>query len=54
MAESPPPTTAISFPEKKKPSQVAHEETPCPINAFSPGNPNQRADAPLAMIRVRA
>ena len=29
--------TAISFPEKKKPSQVAHDETPCPINAFSPG-----------------
>ena len=27
-AESPPPTTAISWPRKKKPSQVAHVETP--------------------------
>ena len=54
MAESPPPTTAISFPEKKKPSQVAQEETPWPISACSLGNPSQRAEAPLAMIRVRA
>ena len=45
--------TAISLPEKKNPSQVAQEETPCPINAFSLGNPSQRAEAPLAMISVR-
>jgi len=47
MAESPPPITAISLPEKKKPSQVAQEETPWPINACSLGRPSQRADAPL-------
>ena len=30
IAESPPPTTAIVFSRKKKPSQVAHHETPWP------------------------
>src|SRR5215471_2196152 len=54
IAESPPPTTTISFPEKKNPSQVAHEETPCPINCCSCGKPSHRADAPLAMISVCA
>src|SRR5580698_1365344 len=53
IAESPPPITAISLPEKKKPSQVAHELTPCPISACSLGRPSQRAEAPLAMISVR-
>ena len=53
IAESPPPTTAISLPEKKKPSHVAHELTPCPISACSDGRPSQRAEAPLAMISVR-
>ncbi len=53
MAESPPPITAISLPEKKKPSQVAQDETPCPMSACSLGRPNQRAEAPLAMINVR-
>ena len=52
MAESPPPTTTISLPEKKKPSQVAQEETPCPISFCSLGRPSQRAEAPLAMISV--
>jgi hypothetical protein len=52
MAESPPPTTAISLPEKKKPSQVAQEETPCPISCCSCGRPSQRAEAPLAMIKA--
>ncbi len=52
IAESPPPTTTISFPEKKKPSQVAHEETPWPISCCSCGRPSQRAEAPLAMIKV--
>ena len=28
MAESPPPTTAMSWSRKKKPSQVAHHDTP--------------------------
>ena len=50
MAESPPPMTVISLPEKKKPSQVAHDETPWPISAFSLGRPSHRAEAPLAMI----
>ena len=54
MAESPPPITAISLPEKKKPSHVAQEETPWPISACSFGSPSQRADAPLAMMSVRA
>ena len=53
MAESPPPMTVISLPEKKNPSQVAQEETPCPISACSFGSPSQRAEAPLAMITVR-
>jgi len=33
MAESPPPMTAISLPEAKKPSQVAQELTPKPMSA---------------------
>jgi hypothetical protein len=37
IAESPPPMTAISLPEAKKPSQVAQEETPWPMRACSPG-----------------
>ena len=53
MAESPPPMTAISLPEKKNPSQVAHEETPWPIKAFSLGRSSQRAEAPLAMMSAR-
>ena len=35
-AESPPPTTAMSWSRKKKPSQVAHHETPWPDSSFSP------------------
>jgi len=35
----------IGLPEKKNPSHVAQEETPCPIRACSFGSPNQRADA---------
>jgi hypothetical protein len=38
MAESPPPMTAISLPEAKKPSQVAQEETPWPMRACSEGD----------------
>jgi hypothetical protein len=43
MAESPPPMTAISLPEAKKPSQVAQELTPWPMRACSLGRPSQRA-----------
>ena len=52
-AESPPPTTAISFPRKKNPSHVAQLDTPCPISACSLGNPSHRALAPEAIISVR-
>ena len=34
MAESPPPTTAMCLSLKKKPSQVAHQETPWPGQAL--------------------
>jgi len=54
MAVSPPPTTASSFPRKKKPSQVAQAETPAPIRARSEGRPRYLADAPVAMMSVRA
>jgi len=54
MAESPPPITVIGLPEKKNPSKVAQEETPWPISACSLGSPSQRAEAPLAMMSVRA
>ena len=53
MAESPPPMTAISLPEAKKPSQVAQELTPWPMRACSEGRLSQRAEAPEAMMRVR-
>ena len=52
MAESPPPMTAISLPEKKKPSQVAQELTPWPMRACSLGRFSQRALAPEAMMMV--
>ena len=45
--------TAISVPEKKKPSHVAQLETPWPMSACSLGRPSQRALAPEAMISVR-
>jgi len=53
MALSPPPMTAISFPEAKNPSHVAQELTPWPMSACSDGRLSQRALAPDAMIRVR-
>ncbi len=53
MAESPPPTTAISLPLKKNPSQVAQDDTPWPISACSFGSPSQRALAPLATMSER-
>jgi hypothetical protein len=42
IAESPPPTTAMSCWRKKNPSQVAHQDTPCPASRFSPGTPSSR------------
>ena len=39
IAESPPPTTAMSWSRKKKPSQVAQALTPRPSSACSPGTP---------------
>ena len=42
IAVSPPPTTAMSWSRKKKPSQVAHQETPCPDSRFSLGRPSSR------------
>jgi hypothetical protein len=40
-AESPPPMTAMSWSRKKNPSQVAHQDTPCPDNSSSPGMPRR-------------
>ena len=42
IAVSPPPTTAMSWSRKKKPSQVAHQETPRPDSRFSLGRPSSR------------
>ncbi len=42
IAVSPPPTTAMSWSRKKKPSQVAHQETPCPDRRFSWCRPSSR------------
>src|SRR3984957_411112 len=53
-AESPPPTTAMSCSRKKKPSQVAHHETPCPDSSFSPGTESSLYLAPVAMITALA
>ena len=50
MAESPPPTTAISCPRKKNPSHVAHVETPCPIRSDSRGRSSISDWAPVATI----
>ena len=41
-AEAPPPTTAMSWSRKKNPSQVAHQDTPCPDRRFSSGSPSSR------------
>ena len=54
IAESPPPTTAISCPRKKYPSQVAQVDTPWPISVRSDGRPSSFADAPVAMMTAPA
>ena len=42
IAESPPPTTAMCWSRKKKPSQVAHQLTPWPESRSSSGSPSLR------------
>ena len=54
MAESPPPMTAMSSSRKKKPSQVAHQETPWPESRFSPSASSSRYRDPVATITLRA
>jgi hypothetical protein len=54
IAESPPPTTAMSWSRKKKPSHVAHADTPRPSNVCSPGTFRYRAAAPMASTTERA
>jgi len=41
-------------PLKNGPSQVAHAETPKPMNACSLGRPSSLAEAPVATISARA
>ena len=53
-AESPPPTTAMSWPRKKNPSQVAQVEKPWPIRRSSAGSPSIRDCAPVETITLRA
>ncbi len=53
-AESPPPTTRMSFSLKKKPSQVAHQLTPRPDKRSSLGTPIFRYALPVARMTVRA
>ncbi len=50
IAESPPPTTAISWPLKKKPSQVAHVDRPCPMSRCSASRPSITDWAPVETI----
>ena len=52
MAESPPPTTMMSWSLKKKPSHVAQVETPRPMSLDSLGRPRSLAEAPVAMMTV--
>ncbi|CPU62860.1 Uncharacterised protein [Mycobacteroides abscessus] len=42
IAESPPPTTAMCWSRKKKPSHVAHQDTPRPDRRFSSSRPSSR------------
>ena len=52
-AESPPPTTAMLWPRKKKPSHVAHVESPCPSSFDSASSPSINDCAPVdTMIGV--
>ena len=53
-AALPPPTTATSLSLKKKPSHVAHAETPNPLNSCSDFIFNHLACAPLDIIMLSA
>ena len=54
MAESPPPTTAISLPRKKNPSQVAQVDTPWPRRRASLGSSSISERAPVLTMTARA
>jgi hypothetical protein len=53
MAESPPPTTAMSWPRKKKPSQVAQVESPWLRSLFA-RHVHHQERAPVARITASA
>ena len=53
-AESPPPTTAMVSPLKKKPSQVAHVDTPWPMQADLVVEAQHLGLAPVDTITDRA
>src|SRR5664280_1603688 len=53
IAESPPPTTTMSWSRKKKPSQVAQEDTPWPSSRVSLASPKARHFEPVAKTTVR-
>ena len=53
-AESPPPTTAMSWSRKKKPSQVAHVDRPWPISRASAARPSISDCAPVATMTASA
>ena len=52
-AESPPPTTAISWSRKKKPSQVAQVDTPWPMSRPRSSRPSISDWAPVDTITER-
>ncbi len=54
IAVSPPPITAMSWSLKKKPSQVAHQETPRPDRASSFGRPSLRCWEPVVTMTALA
>ncbi len=54
IAVSPPPITAMSWSLKKKPSHVAHQETPRPERASSFGRPSLRCCEPVATMTAFA
>ena len=54
IAESPPPTTTMSWSRKKKPSQVAQAETPRPSSRASFSRPRYRYLEPVATMTAWA
>ena len=54
IAESPPPTTTMCWSRKKKPSQVAQDDTPWPSSSCSPGTPSGRQAEPVERITACA